>query len=181
MNEYKVEDIKRAIKSGLGNYQILFKNALKNSEFKKLSTSQRANAGRILVKLADVAKNPDMYFSYKNTKDAWTARMKECMLKSGFKRTGTAYMVADKPETAIQNQIRTLPDYVPWVLICEYNTFIEHVRKWEYATAQGYKTETQKHAKKIIEDVARVSLRAHAVMSPAMLRPVRMALYSMQY
>ncbi len=181
MQEYKVEDIKRIIKVGLENYVVLFRAALRNSEFKKLNTSQRANAARALVNLSDVANNPDKYFSREQTCAAWSKRISDRIVNNGENKS-LAKHKAMKPDDIVMAMLNDLPEYVKSsMLMHEFRDFTAWVRRWEYAHAMKYGMTARENAEKIIKDADRVVLATSVVHSTMLMRPLHKLLYSLQY
>ena len=71
--EYTEAEIYAAIKSGFENLRLLAREDLKK-RWKVMEVSQKYDAGRSLVVMGDVAKNPENYFSRAKTQEAWIGR-----------------------------------------------------------------------------------------------------------
>lgn len=181
--ELKEQEIYDAIKSGFANFKILAKASLMR-RWAKMPLKTRMNAGRSLVYINGVAQNPALYFSRKNTEDAWSLRADDWVLTNNTKPNGKmyAYYIVQSPMDLV---VKASQDafYGDYDLRHHYYNFCRTVQNWEYdrtSPRQTYVLNAGKFAEQIVADARRVQAMVDILRSNALVRPLKKLVYSFQ-
>lgn len=135
--EYTKKEILDAINLGMADYLEMARMGLR-SHWKGLSQSEKWAAGRALVVLADVKKNPAKYFSRATTHDAWKGRANAYAKEKNLPSSSFAYYIVPDPTNVVWNDVAAAFIYNAEHGKRFYN-FCQMVQKWEYAhTAHAY-------------------------------------------
>lgn len=126
--EYTEAEIYAAIKSGFENLRLLAREDLKK-RWKVMEVSQKYDAGRSLVVMGDVAKNPENYFSRAKTQEAWIGRAEAYANEKNLDSMEYAYYIVQNPQGIVSNAAKNA---MQARLNGEYACFCDDVQQWEY-------------------------------------------------
>lgn len=135
--EYEKQEVLNAINLGLTDYLEMARIGLRN-RWKSLSVSEKWAAGRALVALSDIKKNPTKYFSRVATYDAWKQRADNYAKEKKLPSTTHAYYIVPDPTNVVWNNVA--PAFIYNVEHGKrFYRFCQTVQKWEYArTAHAF-------------------------------------------
>ncbi len=128
------EYVRGVIATAFADLHDIFKKEIQ-AQYKNLNTRQRANAGRVLVLLSAVAKNPAKYFSREETEGSWFTRAVEYAGKHGVDDLKHAYYFVPSPDMLVTQPIQSwvgsdinIP-YPVWRILWDLCKF---AKDWEY-------------------------------------------------
>ena len=181
--EFSEEKVYSDIKSGFGSFKVLAKASLAK-RWKDLSRSQKYDAGRALVKIADVAKYPEIYFSRAATEKDYMNRIKNWIEKNNVAPENAKYafyMVWRPSDYVVKDAANAF--WYNAELRRDFYNFCDLVHDWEYGrTADDEKGRNSfvLWAKKIEEEAKDLKKRAEIKHASLFLRPIKEFLYSFQ-
>lgn len=181
--DFSEEKVYSDIKSGLGSFRVLAKASLAK-RWKALSRSQKYDAGRALVKIADVAKYPENYFSRAATEKYYMNRIKNWIEKNNIspENAKCAFYMVWRPLDYVVNDAEDAFLYNA-NLRCAFYNFCDLVQDWEYGrTADGEKGRSSFTflAEKIEEKAKDLNKQAKIKQANIFVRPIKEFLYSFQ-
>ena len=149
--EYKEQEVRSAIKSGLKSLTDLARVRLK-TRWKNMELKERCDAARSLVYMEQVAKNPDAYFSREATEAAWHQRAAEYAQQKKMNDLSSAYYIVQDPTGIVW--YKAIPAFFDGNGAA-YHNFCKSVQQWMYDTRSNtYATEIVENAKKYKSELA---------------------------
>lgn len=125
LDENKVYD---AVKAAFRNLHVLVREELKK-HWKTMNRESRYAAGRALVFMAEVEKNPAAYFSRVGTEKDWVSRAKQFATQRGVDDIADAFYIVQDPKGVVWNHAMAA---LRGDLAGEYYRFCADVQDWEY-------------------------------------------------
>lgn len=181
--EFSEEKVYSDIKSGFGSFKVLAKASLAK-RWKDLSRSQKYDAGRALVKIADVAKYPEIYFSRAATEKDYMNRIKNWIEKNNVapENAKCAFYMVWRPLDYVVNDAEDAFLYNA-NLRCAFYNFCDLVQDWEYGRTSDDEKGRNSFvlwAKKIEEESKDLKKLAEIKHASLFLRPIKEFFYSFQ-
>ena len=170
--EYTEAEVYEAIKSGFSNLNFLVRKDLKK-RWRGLEVSQKYNAGRSLVVMRDVAKNPENYFSRAKTQEAWVGRAEKYMFEHDWDSTEMAYYIVQSPQNIVMGNVSNA---MRGNLYGEYARFCDDVQQWEYDRTSpkgAYRCLAEVSAEKIVGNAKEYKKQVDAELANPVKKYVR--------
>ncbi len=117
------------ISTAFGDLKSLARKELEK-KWKKMASSERCAAGRALVYINDVEKNPAKHFSRDCTEQAWHNRALEYAKKNNLKQTWQALYIVETPAMIAYYRMKNAFTKPETRLSCL--RLCEAIKDWEY-------------------------------------------------
>ena len=164
-----LEDVENAIKNGLMAYKDTAKFELRR-RWDSLDVEKKKDAGRSLVSMETVAKDPKKYLSRENTEEAWFARAEEYAKEKDLPEVWYAFYIVQSPALLVLHSAEKALRQPLW---SQYFTFLETIQQYEYADNDGSRNN---YAESIIKESARICAVADINKSCCLVRGLKRAL-----
>lgn len=128
MTNIDTNEVKSKIESGLMAYYQLARKDIKG-RWKKFDRAEKYAVARALVKMHEVAKNYEKYFSRENTESAWRARAAEYAEKHDIKPARDAFYIVQDPCGLVFKDTKSACFYP---VAQGYYCFLNDVQRYEY-------------------------------------------------
>ena len=169
MKTIDLEDVDNAIKNGLMAYKDVAKCELRR-RWDSLDVEKKKDAGRSLVSMETVAKDPKKYLSRENTEEAWFARAEEYAKEKNLPEVWYAFYIVQSPALLVLHGAEKALCQPLW---SQYFTFLETIQRYEYEDSNVSKNN---YAESIIKESARICNVRDVNKSPCFIRPLKRAL-----
>ena len=180
MKEYKEQDVYAAIKSGFADLKVLARVDLKK-RWKSMDGKQRFAAGRALVYMDGVIKNPAKYFSRASTQSDWVWRAETYANEKNLDDVADAYYIVQNPQSIVLNAAHGA---LSGGIYAEFYRFCNSVQQWEYDRTSN-KVQFSAQAYKFAEDIIKRAERYKAMVAISranpLIRPVKQFVYQIQH
>lgn len=175
----RTEDVYNIIKAGLANSKILARYSLKK-QWSRMSKAERWEAGRALAFMDRLSRYPEIYFSRKDTQDAWVKRATKLAYERNIS-LNDAFYIAKDPVAIVYKSAG------PAVWSDEKSLFYQFcsdIRDWEYArTRKDYvgAIQERKSLNNLLKTAQEIQKRVDIVNTNVMLRPLKKLCLQLQY
>ena len=174
----RTEDVYNIIKAGLANSKILARYSLKK-QWSRMSKAERWEAGRALAFMDRLSRYPEIYFSRKDTQDAWVKRATKLAYERNIS-LNDAFYIAKDPVTIVYKSAG------PAVWSDEKSLFYQfccEIRDWEYArTRKDYvgAIQERKSLTNLVKTAEKIQNRVDIINTNIIFRPFKSFLYQFQ-
>ena len=178
-------EVRVAIDDGFKSLYELARLKVKGN-WEKCDLSQKYNAGRGLVRMCDVAKNPSENFSRATTAAAWKQRVSDWAAKNDVpsEQAWNGYYIVQDPASVVMQKITPVFHVLKdGDMYCQIARFFSLVQKWEYGhTSQkaADRYAAQGVADALIMCSADLKKQLDIKKCNPILRPVKSFLYQIQ-
>lgn len=186
VQKFTEQDVRLAIKRGFESLVSLFRVELRKN-WKRTAVDKRYAAGRSMVQLRNIAKNPDEHFSRSKTWQAWQGRADAWVKENNVAPEDAQfafYIVHGPAEVALGKMDGFFGAVKNGDLHSEFYNLCNSVQRWEYGRTSKDATiqcAANVDAEKIIAQSQRLVALAQVESAKPVMKQVKQFMYDIKY